>query len=212
MRLTIALFTILVGTCIPARATISYFATVNTSSQSGQYGYIDLQFNPSVLSTQAATATVFNFLTGGVLNPADPLNGTFGDVTGTLPASVTLANTDSTNEFTEGMQFGNTLSFFLDFNGPAIDAPDGRGGGTFVLDFLDSNGNFLFTSDPSGSTAFDWTTGYINVNGDGSISVTTPPGPSNGASLALFTPVPEPPAALLAIPALLLGAARRRRG
>ncbi len=214
MRLTTALLTIVVaGGCIPGQATILYYATVDTSSQLGQYGYVDLQFNPSVLSTEAATATVFTFSTDGTLNPADPLNGTVGDVTGALPASVTLANTDSTNEYTEGMQFGGTITFFLNFDGPAIDAPDGRGGGTFVLDFLDSSGNFLFTSDPSGSTPFNWTTGYINVNGDGSTSVTTPPGPSNGPSVATFTLVPEPSTRLLIVPALLaLGSARRRRG
>jgi hypothetical protein len=215
MRLTTALFMILAACAwVPAQAgTISYYATVDTSSQSGQYGYIDLQFNPSVLSTEAATATVFTFSTDGVLNPADPLNGTVGDVTGTLRASVVLANTFSTNEYTEGMQFGGTISFFLNFDGPALDAPDGRGGGTFVLDFLDITGNFLFTSDPSGSTAFSWTTGYINVNGDGSTSVITPPGPSNGPSVATFTAVPEPSAALLVLPALFaLGVARRRLG
>ena len=212
MRLTTALFTILgVCACIPATAATIYHATVDTSSQSGQYGYIDLQFNPSVLSTEAAIATIFTFVTDGAVNPADPLNGTVGDVTGTLPLWVALTNTDTTNEYTQGMQFGGSVSFFLSFSGPAIDAPDSRGGGSFVLDFLDSNGNFLFTSDPSGSTAFNWTTGYINVNPDGSTTVNTPPGPANGPSVAAFTLLPEPSTALLVMSALLLLAVVRQK-
>lgn len=48
------------------------------------------------------------FVTDGVLNPADPGNGVYGDVSGMLPGPVTFTN-DTTTEYVEALTFGRTL-------------------------------------------------------------------------------------------------------
>src|SRR6201996_406162 len=91
-------------------ASIQYAITVNTSSALLTDGYIDFQFNPSSFTTQPANADVANFTTDGVLNPADPGDGTSGAVSGMLPGTVTLMNSQpSPNEYTEAMTFGTTI-------------------------------------------------------------------------------------------------------
>src|ERR1700683_1519004 len=55
------------GWAVPAFADVIYGVTVDTSSLSGNGGYIDLQFNPSSFTTQAANAAVTNFSTDGTL-------------------------------------------------------------------------------------------------------------------------------------------------
>lgn len=128
---------------------LQFVVTVNTSSALLTNGYIDFQFNPGGLATQPANGDVANFASDGVLNPADPNNGTVGEVSGMLPGTVTLINSETTNEYTEAMTFGTTVTFDLDLYGPAISNPNGQGGGTFTLDFLNSDQSaYLFTADP----------------------------------------------------------------
>ena len=60
-----------------------FSVSVNTSSLSGQSGYLDFQFNPGDSSAKAATATVTLFQTvNGIL--AQPASLT-GDAAGSLP-------------------------------------------------------------------------------------------------------------------------------
>lgn len=180
-------------------ASIQYAVTVNTSSALLSNGYIDFQFNPSSFTTQLANADVANFATDGVLNPADPDNGTTGAVSGELPGTVTLMNSQpSPNEYTEAMTFGTTITFDLDLYGPAINAPNGSpgGGGTFTLDFLDSNGNYLFTNDNQN----DVPVFTVDINPDGSTTAMTYPSTDNGPPVVTFvgpTAVPEPSTILL---------------
>jgi hypothetical protein len=147
-------------------ATVQYMVTVNTSSVLAQMGYIDFQLNPSGLATQPANADVANFFTDGVLNPADAGNGSFGEVSGMLPGTVTLINSETTNEYTEAMTFGTTITFDLDLYGPALSNPNGEGGGSFYLTFYNSDfsGNLL-TTNPNGDAL------EIDINGDGTTSV-----------------------------------------
>jgi hypothetical protein len=194
-----------------ARADQIFNIVIDTSSESTQYGYLDLQFD-GALVTQIATAELENFSTGGALNPGDINNGTSGDVTGTLPGTLSFDNGTSFDDYIEGITFGNQISFELDLGGAAINSPNGDGGGTFLIDFLNSGQNaYLFTNDPTGSTAYGWTAAYFDINPDGSVSVTTPPGPGDGPSLVSIGAVPEPaPVGLLGIGLAALALVRSR--
>lgn len=184
---------------MPAFADVIYGVTVDTSSQLGNSGYVDLQFNPSSFTTQTANAAVTNFSTDGTLDVFgdDPFDGTSGDVTGTLPGTVSFDNGTATNEYTQGMTFGNTISFNVDLSGPAIDLANGDGGGSFFLTFYDPSGNTLLTNNSNGP-AFE-----VDINPDGSTTATAYPDPDGGPSVVTYagptdvTPTPEPSLALL---------------
>lgn len=193
-------------------ATIQYAITVNTTSALLTDGYIDFQFNPGPFTTQPANADVANFFTDGVLNPADPNNGTVGEVSGMLPGTVTLINSETTNEYTEAMTFGTTITFDLDLYGPAVSNPNGEGGGTFTLDFFNDNG-YLFTADSQD----DVPVFTVDINGDGTTTAQTYPSEDNGPPVVTFsgpTFVPEPSSLLLLSGGLLalafIGLRRRR--
>ncbi len=185
-------------------ASIQYMVTVDTTSVLLQTGYIDFQLNPStIMPTQPANADVANFFTDGVLNPADPNNGTTGEVSGELPGTVTLINSETTNEYTEGMTFGTTITFDLDLYGAAVSTPNGEGGGAFYLTFYDANGAPLLTTSPQGDAL------EIDINGDGTTSVAYQ---SSEVTLAGPTAVPEPSSiALLCGGLLALAIFGRRR-
>ena len=172
--------------CRPALAdSVTYLVTVNTSSQGGNYGYIDLQLNQGTFSALPVTASITGFA-GGVLNPADlSSTGTSGDLATTL----TIPAASSTDYF-EGLTFGNSISFDVTFSGTGVNLA-GLAGGTsgtmFVLQFYDSAiSNTLFTNDPNGPT------GLINIAPDGTVGVDALPGPSGGDSLATIVATPEP--------------------
>jgi len=186
-----------------ALADTMYQVTVNTTSQTGNYGYIDFQLNPSGGGSQAVDAQVLNFMSDGVLNPADPLDGTIGEATGVLPGTIMLINSESTNEYTEGMTFGTTATFELDLYGPAISMPNGQGGGSFYLDFFDTNGNPLLTTSSTGYAL------ELDILGSGSVSVAY-----QSPDVTLSTPVatPEPSSlALLSGGLAILGLFRGRQ-
>jgi hypothetical protein len=179
-----------------ASASVIFSVAVNTSSAAGQAGYIDIQFSPSSNPSQFATLDLTDFFTDGVLNPGAAGTTTFGDVTGTLPGTLAFDNGQANNEYTEGMTFGNTVTFMLTFSGPAIDSPDLSPGSLFSLDFLNSDESAnLFTADPSDSNPFDFNVATISVNPDGSTTPTTYPdvGGTSDASVSMEgSTVPEP--------------------
>ena len=73
-------------------------------------GFIDLAFNGGY----PATATISSYsMTGGSLNASSI--STFGTVSGTLPGVVTLS--DDNTDYDEGLTFGTSLSFLLNFSG-----------------------------------------------------------------------------------------------
>src|SRR5581483_1919456 len=174
--------------------------TIDTSTIATQYGYLDLQFNPAVVSgQQSATATVTNITGGTDTNPSDSNNGTIGSVTvnPAQPAPLTPATTigfdtssdSSPNDYTEDQTFGSQLTFNVALGGPQIESANGNGGGTtFYISILDGSFNSLLpTSDPNGYL------GYITIDQNGNVTthsesadLTFTQGTSGGGS------VPEP--------------------
>jgi hypothetical protein len=196
---------------VSVAAPVQYAITVNTSSQAGSPGYIDLQFNPSSFTKQLASAGVVNFSSDGTLQPADPNNGTTGNVLGMLPGTVTLTNQQNRNEYTESLLFGQTLSFTLSLTGPALLNPNGQDVGTFTMDFLDSNGNYLFTADPLN----DVPVFTVDVSPNGTTDASVYASGGNGPPVVSFsgptTGVPEPSSVLLVSPPLLALALMMKR-
>ena len=192
-------------------SSVEYTVTVNTTSALLTSGYIDFQFNPSSFATQSANVDVANFMTDGVLNPADPNNGTVGSVSGMLPGTVTFTNSHTTNEYTEAMTFGTTITFNLYLYGAAISNPNGTGGGTFTLDFLNSDqSGYLFTANSQN----DVPVFTVDINGDGSTSASTYPSENGGPSVVSFTApsaTPEPTTILLFGSAAVVGFIKRKK-
>jgi hypothetical protein len=147
---------------------IAYAVTVDTSSISGTAGSLDFTFAPGPLMTQAAFLQILNFSSNGTLagNPA-----LTGDVSGTLPGTLTLDNGTGFNDYFEGFTYGTTLSFGVSLYGPALSSPDGvsTSGSTFAFSmFFDPSGTFpVLTSDTSDGFA-----ATIDVNPGGTTSVT----------------------------------------
>lgn len=193
-----------------AKADIIYQVSVNTSSISGTPGNIDLQFNPGGGSTQPASVRISSFSSvGGVITGAP---STVGDVSGTLPGTVTINNTTALNDYFQPFTYGNSFSFRLLFTGPAINAPNGTAtsGSEFGLSLFNSDGSNVFlTTNPDGFAA------TANVNLNGTVTTTTYPSNGNGgAPVVTFTTVvatPEPATfAMSFAAATVLGAALHR--
>lgn len=171
-----------------ARADIVFDWSVDTSSISGTAGSLDFQFNPGPLVTQAASLQVLNFSSDGALAGSPALTG---DVSGgPLPATLTFDNGTAFNDYFEDFTFGSTLSFAVDFFGPAVDSPDGisTSGSAFAFSmFSDSQGTVpVLTSDTTDGFA-----AVINLNLDGTGT------PTSFSTQTTITPesiglVPEP--------------------
>lgn len=139
---------------------------VNTTSVSGQTGYLELQFNPGS-SLGVATASVTNFVSDAVLNPASIQ--TIGDVGGSLPGTVTINNTYGWNDYFQQVTFGSNLNFQLALSGAA--------GNSFGLSFWDATGtNSILTSDAVNGFAatVDLNANGITVNNNSSEVTPTP--------------------------------------
>jgi PEP-CTERM motif len=110
-----------------------------------------------------------------------------GGVSGTLPGLLTIDNSTAFNDYFQGFNYGDSISFLITLGGPAIDSPNGTAtsGSTFGFAMFDATGgNPLLTTDPNGN-AFT-----IDVNLDGSTAVNDF---SAKAQVALAArPVPEP--------------------
>jgi len=186
------------------RATIIYDVSVVTSCILGTVGSLDFVFNPGPAS-QAASVDVTSFTSDGTLGSASVT----GDVTGTLPATLTFDNLTAFNDYFTGFTFGSALAFQLSFYGPAIDTPDGvaTSGSTFTFSmFSDAAGTTpALTVNPNGFAI------TIDVNLDGSTTLTNDSAQTTAALLA----TPEPGAFLLLGSGLMLmfatGAIRNRR-
>jgi len=200
---------LLLGIVVPiesAFADLSFNVSVDTSSLSGQSGYLDFQFNPGDSTALPATAAVALFQTvGGVLVQPAILTG---DAAGSLPGTLTLDNGTAFNDAFQGFTFGSSFNFTVTLSGPAVDSPGGTVGSAFASSLYASDGMTpLLTIDPNGSVA------TINLNANGTASAETfPQSPTDDTPAAIVTPnavtpVPEPSTLLAALisSALLLG-------
>jgi len=167
---------------------ITYGVTVDTSSISGTTGSLDFNFNPGPSVTQSASLQILNFTSAETLvTCAANVQGfcPTGDVSGTLPGTLTFDNGTAFNDYFDGFTFGTTISFDVSFYGPALSAPDGvsTSSSTFAFSmFSDAAGTIpALTSD-----LLDGFAATIGVNLDGTTTVTNF-SPDTGVSA-----VPEP--------------------
>ena len=201
-RTLLLLLTVLLVGISPALATISYQVTINTSSISGNAGFLDFEFNPGG-SSQNAFAMVSNFSPSGSLSNSPSI---VGNVTGTLPPAITITNSTAFNDFFVGFTYGSSLSFLLTLGGPAVDAPNGTAtsGSTFGFGMFASDGSTPeLTSNPDG---FGF---LVDVNLNGSTTVSDFITSQNSIQLV----VPEPGSialTLLGLGGILYRAARAR--
>jgi len=127
LTLKLLVAALLVFAASSAFASLTYTETVNTSSISGDAGYLYFEFvNP--YGGQPGTATVSNFVTDGTLGAVDTID-TVNPVSGTLsPGPLVFVNGPTVNglagtDYEQAITFGNSLSFTLVFDGLAVTAP-----------------------------------------------------------------------------------------
>lgn len=168
--------------------------TIDTSSILGTNGSLDFNFNPGLLVTQSASLQILGFSSNGTLAASPVL---IGDVSGTLPSTLTFDNGTAFNDYFGGFTFGSTLSFNVSLFGPALSSPDGisTSGSTFAFSmFSDAAGTKpVLTTDKTDGFAY-----VVNVNLDGTTTATSfvpgasaVPEPSSGVLvgtiISLFT-------------------------
>jgi hypothetical protein len=176
-------------------APISYTLTFS-GLMAGNAGTIDLFYVPGEPSPPPATATITSFdVDNGSLGAATST----GNVTGTLPGTVTFGNS-ATSNVSQALTFGNTLSFDLTLDGDALS--------TFIVQFsvdpIDSNpapafGALMMAFDSTGLTGY-----FVSPGPSGE------PAPAFTIAPATLTAVPEP-ATLVLLSTGVLGLIVRRR-
>lgn len=151
-----------------AMADTIYSVSVDTSSIENTAGSLDFNFNPGLLVTQSASLQILNFASDGTLAGGCPC-GT-GDVSGTLPGTLTFDNGTSFNDYFEGFTFGSTLSFDVRLYGPAVNSPDGvsTSGSTFAFSMFSNSAGTTPTLTTDTTNGFAFTT---DVNLDGTTTV-----------------------------------------
>ncbi len=175
---------------LSANPVVTYLVQVNTSTISGVSGNLDFQFNPGLGVSDPAFVKIFGFTSDGTLAGAPVL---IGGASGTLPPSVTISNSSAFNDYSDGFTFGNTLSFYVTFDGLAITAPSGTAtsGSTFAFSLFNSDFTAaLLSTDTVNGVLVEGdvdTFGHVTVANfgvDGTTSVSAVPEPA-GAGLTL---------------------------
>lgn len=201
MKIKLLIIAVIMFAASSAFASLSYEVTVNTSSLAGDTGYLYLQYEG--INAVASTATVSNFVTDGSLGAQDTVDVVNGSaVTGTLPGSVALANTNSVNDYNHAITFGNSLSFLVSF--ASTPGTPAGGASTFSLGlFSDALGTNPLLNTNGGNYA--GTVVLVNLNNDGTTSA------SSLDITTTATPTPIPAAAWLLGSGLMGLAGIRRR-
>jgi hypothetical protein len=194
---------------------IGYQVQIDTSSLSGTAGSLEFQFNPASTSN-GVTATIFNF-TGGTPGAVDnPLpNGgganPIGDVSGSLPGTITLVDGTPLNDLIQNFTYGVSLSFEVTFSADL--AGTGSDGSAFSLTLWDGPDGAFGPGSPGtflpapGFNPF----GTALVINDGGPDGTGPQPTDPRVSVGPLSAVPEPASAvLLAVGVGSLLALRRR--
>ncbi len=173
--------------------TTSYAApthvTVDTSALSGTTGSLAFDFLDG--GTPANTVTLSDFTSDGTLGTSTPT----GDVSGALPGTVTLGDSEFFNEYLQGFTFGGSLSFTFDTTGSPADPTSFPDAFSFFL--LDSSGMPVpTTSDPTGANALL----LYNVGETDPLSIYSDTVRLGGGSNA----VPEPNTLILIVTSLFI--------
>lgn len=123
-----------------AAAPMAFSVNVNlTSLTPGTTVFLDFQFNPGMVgSTDSASSFISGFNTDGTL--AASSEPAIGAVTGSLPATVQIDNTDAAgyNDYAHQVTVGTFLGFTVTLSGPGVEAPTGQPyGSLFTFSILD---------------------------------------------------------------------------
>lgn len=180
-----ALLLLALGGAGPAHAAPVYHVSVDTSSLSGQSGYLDFLFL-GLAGATPAVARLSNF-TGAYAGPDFVL----GEVSGSPASGVAIGNGAGWNEYALWAGFGGMFGFDLEFSV----APGSGAGTTLAVALLD--GQF----------------GYLGAGADIAVFALQPGQPdavAADAAFAVVTAVPEPSGGLLFATGFLLLARRRR--
>ena len=183
------------------QAQTTYHVAADTSSLSGQSGFLDFQFaKGNAFDSLDALATLTNVVTGGTLDTTSTLSG---DASGILPSPASVANTGSFNDLFQGLTFGSVVSFDVTFTGAALDPilPSSYGS-TFAFSLFATDATTpLLTTDPNG-TALD-----ISLDPGAKFTAANfPSAPGAGpAVLATAVAVPEVSSAASLAALLMLG-------
>lgn len=173
----------------------SYLITVDTSELAGTDGYVNFQFNPADLTAPAADASILQWIGSTTLLDAPLIEG---NVTGSLPGTVTMNNGTAFNDYFHATQFGDAFSFIVQFSGDVSPVALGT---SFALALYAADGATpLLTDDLSGSLV------RFELGAPGVTYLAY-------SSAVQVTPVPLPAAAWLLLSGIvtLAGAARSRR-
>jgi hypothetical protein len=200
IRILILLVAALVAAPLGA-APLVYSVQINTSGASGAAALLNLQFNPGSLgSADSAQVDITGFATDGTLGVLD---STQGGVSGTLPATVTLANSSDFNDYLQNIVLGSYIRFAVVFSGAGVESPTGQlFGSTFAVSLYDAGltGSVLPTSDENLTLA------TIDVPVEGGVS-----DPVVSSELTSVSQVPEPATGVLAGAGLGLALLLKRR-
>ena len=172
-----------------------YHVDIDTTTLSGQAGYLDFLYL-ALADATPAHATLTHFA-----GDFDAASFTFGDAAGTVGSAVTLGSGNGGSEFAQWARLGGHFSFDLAFDAQS-DAGAGAGAGvfagtTFSVALLDD--------------AFH----YLGNTGD-LVTISLQPGQpdaigADAGFAAVSAAVPEPSTAWLGAAGLLLLAGARRR-
>jgi hypothetical protein len=189
------------GMLAPAEAA-TYQVSIDTSSLSGTAANLafDLTDSDAGVST---TVTISGFATNGTVGAVDA-GLTTGGVSGSLPGTVTLTDTDFFNSLVQAITLGSALSFTLDMT----TASSGGVPDAFAFSILDAAGAAsLVDTDLDADVLL-----VLEANGTsgGNLAAAADTTPSVPVSATPAAAVPLPATALLLAAGAALVASRRR--